>query len=89
VSDAPWRVELARIAQHDLRRLDPQVRRRVESSLRALAQDPQRAGVLRQLTGTPESRLRIGDWRALVTLDTQARIINVVRILPRGRAYRD
>jgi len=89
VSDAPWRVELARIAQRDLRRLDPQVRRRVESSLRALAQDPQRAGALRQLTGTPESRLRIGDWRALVTLDTQTRTINVVRILPRGRAYRD
>jgi mRNA interferase RelE/StbE len=89
VSDAPWRVELARIAQRDLRQLDPQVRRRVESALRQLAEDPQRTGALRRLTGTPESRLRIGDWRALVTLDTQARTIHVLRILPRGRAYRD
>jgi mRNA interferase RelE/StbE len=88
VSDAPWRVQLARTAQRDLHRLDPQVRRRVASALRALAEDPQRAGTLRRLTGAPESRLRIGDWRALVTLDAQARTINVVRILPRGRAYR-
>ncbi len=88
MSDAPWRVELARTAQRDLRRLDSQVRQRVESALRALAQDPHRAGALRKLTGAPESRLRIGEWRALVMLDTNARTIHVTRILPRGRAYR-
>ena len=45
--------------------------------------------MLRKLTGAPEWRLRIGDWRALVLLDTQARTIQVTRVLPRGRAYRD
>lgn len=89
MTDAPWRVELTRTAQRDLRRLDPQIRRRVDRALRALAQDPQRAGSLRRLTGAPESRLRIGDWRALVMLDVDARTIHVTRILPRGRAYRD
>jgi mRNA interferase RelE/StbE len=88
VSDAPWRVQLTRTAQRDLRRLDPPIRRRVETSLRALAEDPQRAGALRKLTGAPEWRLRVGDWRALVLLDTQARVINVTRVLPRGSAYR-
>jgi mRNA interferase RelE/StbE len=89
VSGAPWRVELTRTAQRDLRRLDPPVRRRVENSLRALAQDPHRAGALHKLTGAPEWPLRIGDWRALVLLDTDARTIHVTRVLPRGRAYRD
>jgi mRNA interferase RelE/StbE len=89
VSGAPWRVELTRTAHRDLRRLDPPVRSRVEGSLRALAQDPHRAGMVRKLTGAPEWRLRIGDWRALVLLDTQARTIQVTRVLPRGRAYRD
>jgi mRNA interferase RelE/StbE len=89
VSGAAWRVQLTRTAQRDLRRLDPQIRRRVETALRALAEDPQRAGALRKLTGAPEWRLRIGDWRALVLLDTQARVIHVTRVLPRGRAYRD
>lgn len=86
---ARWRVELARSAQRDLRRLDPPVQKRVEDSLRALADDPQRAGALRKLSGAPESRLRIGNWRALVILDSQQHAIQITRILPRGRAYRD
>ena len=62
---------------------------RGEGALRALADDPQRAGALRKLTGAPEWRLRIGDWRALTLLDSQTRVITVTRVLPRGRAYRD
>lgn len=89
MSGAPWRVQLTRTAQRDLRRLDRPVRKRVEVALRALAQEPQRAGALRKLTGAPEWRLRIGDWRALVLLDAQARVVHVTRVLPRGRAYRD
>jgi mRNA-degrading endonuclease RelE of RelBE toxin-antitoxin system len=61
----------------------------VEIALRSLAADPQRAGALRKLAGAPEWRLRIGDWRALVLLDTEAHVIHVTRVLPRGRAYRD
>ncbi len=86
---APWRVELTRTAQRDLRRLDPPVRQRVEQALRAVATDPHQAGQLRKLTGTPEWRLRVGDWRALVLLDEEQRVIQVTRVLPRGRAYRD
>jgi mRNA interferase RelE/StbE len=89
VNAAPWRVELTRTAQRDLRRLDPPVRQRVERALRVLAQDPHQAGQLRKLTGAPEWRLRIGDWRALLLLDEQQRVIQVTRVLPRGRAYRD
>lgn len=88
MSDAPWRVELTRTAQRDLRRLDPPVRKRVEGALRVLTEDPQRASALRKLTGAPEWRLRIGDWRALVLLDPSACLIVVTRVLPRGRAYR-
>lgn len=89
MSSAPWRVELTHTAQRDLRRLDPPVRTRVENSLRRLADNPHQAGQLRKLTGAPEWRLRIGDWRALVLLDIQTRTIRVTRVLPRGRAYRD
>lgn len=89
MSGASWRVQLTRTAQRDLRRLDPPVHRRVDAALRALAEDPQRAGALRKLTSAPEWRLRIGDWRALVLLDPEQRLIVVTRVLPRGRAYRD
>jgi len=55
--------------------------------VRELASDPYRSRALRKLTGAPEPRLRIGDWRALVVLDEKARTINVGRVLPHGRAY--
>lgn len=61
MSGADWRVQLTSTAEHDLRRLDPPVRRRVETALRVLAEDPLRAGTLRKLTGAPEWRLRLGD----------------------------
>jgi mRNA interferase RelE/StbE len=89
VSDASWRVQLTRTAARDLRRLDPPIRKRVETALRELAENPGRSGALRKLTNAPEWRLRIGDWRALVLLDPQERAILVTRVLPRGRAYRD
>lgn len=88
MSDETWRIEVAGPARRDLRRLDPPVRRRVLIALRTLvADDPLRPGALRNLTGQPEHRLRIGDWRVLVLLDAGARIVTVTRVLPRGRAY--
>lgn len=87
VPGAPWRIELARAAQRDLRRLDAQVRRRVERGLGELAANPRQSGALRKLSGAPESRLRVGDWRVLVMLEPAARTILVTRVLPRGRAY--
>lgn len=89
MSAQPWRVELTRTAQRDLRRLDPPVRQRVDRALRTLAQDPHQARQLRKLTSAPEWRLRVGDWRALMLLDEHERAIQVTRVLPRSRAYRD
>jgi mRNA-degrading endonuclease RelE of RelBE toxin-antitoxin system len=62
------------------------MRRRVLAALGKLAADPYTAQ-LRKLTDSPESRLRVGDWRVLVTLDEPRRAIHIVRVLPRGRAY--
>jgi mRNA interferase RelE/StbE len=86
VSEARWSVRFATRAKRDLRRLDPPIRARVVIALEKLAADP-RAGQLRKLTHSPESKLRVGDWRVLVTLDEEAKTIQVVRVLPRGRAY--
>lgn len=89
MTDEPWCVELTRTASRDLRRLDPPIRRRVQTALQTLTSDPQQPGALRKLTGAPEHRLRVGDWRVLLLLDTPTRTITVARVLPRGRAYRD
>ncbi len=86
MSEAPWSIAFTRQADKDMERLDQTVRGRVGRSLDALAEDPH-GGALRRLTSRPESRLRVGDWRVLVELDAEARVIHVNRVLPRGRAY--
>lgn len=89
MTDEPWRIELTRAAQRDLRRLDPPIRQRVNDALLELAKDPLASAALRKLIGSQQSRLRVGDWRVRLTLNTQTRVLVVMRILPRGRAYRD
>jgi mRNA interferase RelE/StbE len=88
VSDA-WRVELTRAAKRDLRRLDPQVRRRVIDALDGLSVQPPRGNV-RRLTGVEkEWRLRVGDWRVRFTREQATHTVFVLRVLPRGRAYHE
>lgn len=85
---ADWRVEITPPARRDLRRTDPPVRDRVLAALERLADDPRGAELVR-LRGRPEWRLRVDDWRVRLRLDHQARAVVVLRVLPRGRAYRD
>ena len=86
MSEEPWSVEFERRADKDLDRLDPQIKRRVLAAIDQLADDP-RSAELRKLTGRPESRLRVGDWRVILELDVKARTVLVQRVLPRGRVY--
>lgn len=84
-----WKVELTRRAERDLRRLDPQVRRRIVAALDGLRAEPVK-GDVRKLTGSgDEWRLRVGDWRVRFRRDPARRLVEIIRILPRGRAYRD
>lgn len=89
MSNGPWTLWFVERAQRDLRRLDRPVRERVYEALDRLCQDPRQAGSLRRLSGRPESRLRVGDWRVLVQLDASERVIFVKHVLHRSRVYRD
>jgi mRNA interferase RelE/StbE len=84
--DVPWSISFEPRADRDLRRLDPQVARRVLAALDRLLQRDSSVD-LRRLRGSDEWRLRVGDWRVRLQLDFDSRTVIVVRILPRGRAY--
>jgi mRNA interferase RelE/StbE len=87
LSDAePWRLDITPRARRDVRQLDPPIRRRILDALDTVAADP-RSAPLRRLTGGPELRLRVGDWRVRLELDAERRIVIIHRVLPRGRAY--
>ena len=74
-------------ARRDLQRLDPPVQRRIIDALDRLTGDSP-AGDVVKLTGLEDEwRLRVGGWRVRFQRDSSG-VIHVVRVLPRGRAYR-
>lgn len=44
------------------------------------------ANNVKQLQASPYKRLRVGDWR--VIMDDQGRILLIVKVSPRGGAYK-
>jgi mRNA interferase RelE/StbE len=87
VSEGPWFIGFTRRAEKDLQRLDPKIKQRVVSALDRLASSPGEHTGVRRLTGRPDSRIRVGDWRVIFETDRERRQVIVHRILPRGRAY--
>ena len=70
-------------ATKTLRRLPRNERERIITAIERLPR-----GDVRRLTGRRgEWRLRIGDWRLLICLDREARVIVVTAVKSRGGAY--
>jgi mRNA interferase RelE/StbE len=61
----------------------------VIAALDGLSAQPPRGDVSRLAGIEQEWRLRVGDWRVRFTCDKATHTVYVLRILPRGRAYRD
>jgi mRNA interferase RelE/StbE len=87
-----WRVELADSAAKQLRKLDPQIAKRILTFLRdrvALLDDPRSIGeALRGKELGDFWKYRVGDWRIIVDLDDGMMLITVVRIGNRREIYR-
>lgn len=66
-----------------LRKLPRNERERILAAIERLP-----TGDVRSLKGRPgEWRLRVGDWRALIRPDSEARVLVVTAVKPRGAAY--
>jgi mRNA interferase RelE/StbE len=63
--------------------------RLIREKLDQLAQDPYaRNPNLTRLQGRPGYRLRVGDWRIIYEIENDRLVILVLKIAPRGGAYR-
>ena len=86
-----WKIEVKPTAEKYYRKLDKKTRKRVKKALQELGQEgnPLAHHNVRPLTGQLQGdyRLRVGDWRLLLTPDKNKRIIYIYAILPRGDAY--
>lgn len=71
------------------RRLPPDDARRIQRALQKLAARPDRRDLdIVTLEDRPGYRLRLGATRIVFTRDDETRAIHILRIAPRGAAYR-
>ncbi|HEX4114896.1 MAG TPA: type II toxin-antitoxin system RelE/ParE family toxin [Solirubrobacteraceae bacterium] len=74
---------VAPAAAKTLRKFPRNERERILTAIERLP-----AGDVRSLKGRPgEWRLRVGDWRAIIALNQEDRVIVVTAVKPRGGAY--
>jgi mRNA interferase RelE/StbE len=87
-----WRIEFADSAAKQLRKLDPQIARRILTFLRdrvATLDDPRSIGeALRGKLLGDFWKYRVGDWRIIADLDDGVLLITVVRLGNRREIYR-
>ena len=82
-----YEVRLTSDARKDFAGLASVVMPRVAAALRDLALDPRPAGC-KKLVNVGAWRVRVGDYRIIYAIDDDAHVVRVVRIKPRGSAYR-
>lgn len=87
-----WRVELADSAAKQLRKLDPQIAKRILKFLRdriVPLDDPRSIGeALRGKELGNFWKYRVGDWRIIADLDDGVMLITVIRLGNRREIYR-
>jgi mRNA interferase RelE/StbE len=87
VSWKPYSVAFTPQAARDLERLDRPLAGRILTAIERFAATGH--GDVKRLQGVErEWRLRVGDWRVRFTLDQGQLLMIVLRVLPRGGAYR-
>jgi mRNA interferase RelE/StbE len=81
-----YRIELRPAAVRALKKLDPQVRTRIQGAITLLAEDP-RPPAARPLRGRPGLRVRVGDYRIIYTVADDVLLIVVVTLGHRRDVY--
>ena len=82
-------VEFTSSAARELRKLDPQIRRRVLEAIETLADEP-RPHRARKLVGYDDAwRIRVGDYRVLYEVIDEAVLVTVFKAGHRRSVYED
>jgi mRNA interferase RelE/StbE len=83
-----YRIEVAPAAQRQLRKLDPQARRRIQAAIELLADEP-RPPVARMLVNSGGAwRVRVGDFRVVYDIEDDRLLILVLAVGHRREVYR-
>ena len=83
-----WRLIWLPAAIKDLQRLDHRIAARIRQAVQRLAATGH-GDVRRVQSRPPELALRVGDWRIFFIYVREEQVIHVLRVRPRGSAYRN
>jgi mRNA interferase RelE/StbE len=82
-----YTVEFTTTAARELRKLDPQIRRRLLDAIETLGDDPRPHGA-RKLVGYDDAwRIRVGDYRVLYEVFDEAVLVTVFKVGHRRAVY--
>lgn len=82
-----YRVTLAPSAQRQLRKFDPQARRRIHAAIDLLAAEPRPPAATRLVGGAGEWSVRTGDYRISYEINDDELIVLVLRVGHRRGIY--
>jgi len=84
---ASYHVVLTASAERELKRLPSQVIARIISRLENLTSNPRPPGCKKLRGGDREWRIRVGDYRAVYTIEDAKSLVEVTRIRHRSEVY--
>ena len=82
-----YRVALAPAAARQLRKFDPQVRRRVQAAIELLATEPRPPAATQLVGGAGEWRVRTGDNRIVYEIEDERLLVLVLSAGHRREIY--
>ena len=82
-----YEVALAPAAARQLRKFDPQVRRRLQAAIELLATEPRPPAATRLVGGAGEWRVRTGDYRIVYEIEEERLLVLVLSAGHRREIY--
>jgi mRNA interferase RelE/StbE len=82
-----YEVALAPAAARQLRKFDPQVRRRIQAAIELLATEPRPPAATRLVGGAGEWRVRTGDYRIVYEIQEERLLVLVLSAGHRREIY--
>lgn len=83
-----YSISLAPAAARQLRKFDPQARRRIQAAIELLSSDPRPPAATRLVGGSGEWRVRTGDYRIVYEIRDEILLVLVLRVGHRKEIYR-
>jgi mRNA interferase RelE/StbE len=82
-----YRITLAPSAARQLRKFDPDVKRRLQAAIELLAVDPRPPAATRLVGGSGEWRVRTGEYRIVYEIHDNELVVLVLRMGHRREVY--